>query len=158
MSRLGNFATVCGFLFAIAGPAQAADPWPNHPVKIVVPFSASGAADLLARLVADRLGTSFGQPFILDHRPGAGGIIGDEQVARAAPDGYTFVVSSLGSFVISPVFAPVSFDPFKDFTHVAYLGGQPLILFANGDAPYRSLAQLVSYAKANPGSVTYAVN
>jgi len=140
----------------IADPARAADPWPTRPVKIVVPFSAAGTADLLARIVADKLGSSLGQPFIVEHRPGAGGIIGQEQVARAAPDGYTFVVSSLGSFIISPVFTPVPFDPFKDFTHIAYLGGQPVVLFVNKAAPYRSLADLVAYAKANADKMNYS--
>ena len=82
----------------------------------MVPFSAAGTADLLARLVADRLGPVLGQPVVVEHRPGAGGIVGQEQVARASPDGYTLVVSSLGSFIISPVFTPVPFDPFRDFT------------------------------------------
>ena len=84
---------------------------------------------------------------MIENRPGAGGIIGQEQVARSAPDGYTLVVSSLGSFVISPVFTPVPFDPFKDFTHIAYLGGQPAVLIANKDLPYRTLAELVAYAQ-----------
>src|SRR5712691_3261608 len=137
-------------------PAQAADSWPLRPVRIVVPFSASGTADLLARTAADRLGAAFGQSFVIENRPGAGGMIGQEQVARAAPDGYTFVVSSLGSFVISPVFTPVPFDVFRDFTHIAYLGGQPAVLIANKDLPYRTLAGLIAYAKANPGAVTYA--
>ena len=86
------------------------------------------------------------------HRPG--GIVG--QVARAAPDGYTFVVSSLGSFIISPVFTPVPFDPFRDFTHIAYFGDQPVAPFANKALPCRTLPELVSYAKSNPGAVTYA--
>ena len=149
-------ALVLSCLGTIATPATAADPWPTRPVKIVVPFSAAGTADLLARIVADKLSVSFGQPFVVEHRPGAGGIIGQEQVARAAPDGYTLVVSSLGSFIISPVFTPVPFDPFKDFTHVAYLGGQPVVLFVNKDARYRTLSDLVAYGKANPGAVTYA--
>src|ERR1700740_138921 len=156
MSRASMLALALLSAAALGGPAPAAEPWPTHPVKIVVPFSASGRANLLRRLVAARLGASLGQAFVLDHRPGAGGIIGDEQVARAAPDGYTFVVSSLGSFVISPVFTPLNIDPFKDFTHIAYLGGQPLIFFTYRDAPYRTLAELVSYAKANPAAVTYA--
>src|SRR6266581_8144470 len=79
-----------------------------------------------------------------------------EQVARASPDGYTLVVSSLGSFIISPVFTPVPFDPFRDFTHMAYLGGQPVALFANKDLPLRTLSDLVAYAKSRPGAVTYA--
>jgi tripartite-type tricarboxylate transporter receptor subunit TctC len=125
-------------------------------VRLIVPFSAAGTADLLARLVAEKLGTTLGQPFIIENRPGAGGIIGQEQVARAAPDGYTLVISSLGSFVINPLFTPVPFDPFKDFTHIAYLGGQPVVLMANKDLPYTSLGELISYAKAHPGAVSYA--
>jgi tripartite-type tricarboxylate transporter receptor subunit TctC len=146
----------CALLACCLDAAHAAEPWPTRPVKLVVPFSAAGTADLLARLVADRLGAALGQPFVVEHRPGAGGIIGQEQVARAAPDGYTFVISSLGSFVISPVFTPVPFDPFKDFTHIAYLGGQPVALFANNNQPYRTLGEMVAYAKTRPGEVAYA--
>src|SRR5262249_9147680 len=135
---------------------QTQPPWPTRPVKIVVPFSAAGTADLLARIVADRVQASLGQPFVLEHRPGAGGIIGQEQVARAAPDGYTFVISSLGSFLISPVCTPVSFAPFRDFTHIAYLGGQPVTLFVSESSRFKSLADLVAGAKANPGAITYA--
>jgi tripartite-type tricarboxylate transporter receptor subunit TctC len=140
----------------VSTSVAAADAWPTRPIKLVVPFSAAGTADLLARLVADRLGPVLGQPVVVEHRPGAGGIVGQEQVARAVPDGYTFVVSSLGSFIISPVFTPVPFDPFRDFTHIAYLGGQPVALFANKDLPYRTLSDLVTYAKTRPGAVTYA--
>jgi len=140
----------------VATTATAAESWPMRPVRLVVPFSAAGTADLLARLVAERLGATLGQPFVIENRPGAGGIIGQEQVARAAPDGYTLVISSLGSFVINPVFTPVPFDPFKDFTHIAYLGGQPVVLMANKDLPYKTLGELVTYAKAHPGAVSYA--
>src|SRR5215208_1564551 len=136
-------------------PALAADPWPMRPVRLVVPFSAAGTADLLARLVAERIGASLGQPFVLEHRPGAGGIIGQEQVARATPDGYTLVISSLGSFIINPAFTPVAVDPFRDFTHIAYLGGQPIVLFVNKEARYRTLSELAAHAKANPGAITY---
>ena len=92
---------------------------------------------------------------VVEHRSGAGGIVGQEQVARASPDGYTLVVSS-GSFIISPVFTPVPFDPFRDFTHIAYLGGQPVALFANKDLPFGTLSDLVAYAKSRPGALTYA--
>jgi tripartite-type tricarboxylate transporter receptor subunit TctC len=125
-------------------------------VKVVVPFSAAGTADLLARIAAEKLQAAFGQPFVVEHRPGAGGQIGQEQVARAAPDGYTLVVSSLGSFVINPVFTPVPFDPFRDFTHIAYLGGQPVVLIASKASPFRTLAELAAYAKPRPGALTYA--
>jgi tripartite-type tricarboxylate transporter receptor subunit TctC len=139
-----------------SSPARAAEPWPTRPVKIVVPFSASGTADLLARIVAERLNTALGQRFIIENRPGAGGFIGQDSVARAAPDGYTFVLSSLGSFVINPMFTPAPFDPFKDFTHIAYLGGQPTVLFGHKGLPYRTLGELVAYGKAHPGEISYA--
>jgi tripartite-type tricarboxylate transporter receptor subunit TctC len=141
---------------AVVTAASAAEPWPTRPVRVIVPFSASGTADLLARVVAEKLGASLGQSFVIENRPGAGGIIGQEQVARATPDGYTLVISSLGSFVINPVFTPVPFDPFKDFTHIAYLGGQPVVLMANKDLPYKTLGELVAHAKAHPGAVPYA--
>src|SRR5947207_8094815 len=136
--------------------AKAADPWPVRPVRIVVPFSASGTADLLARAVAEKLNVALGQPFVIENRPGAGGMIGQEAVARATPDGYTFVLSSLGSFIISPVFNPAPFDPFKDFTHVAYLGGQPVVLIGDNGLPFKTLDGLATYAKASPGKITYA--
>ena len=141
---------------AAATTVEAADAWPTRPVRIVVPFSASGTADLLARIVAEKLNTALGQRFIIENRPGAGGFIGQDSVTRAAPDGYTFVVSSLGSFVINPVFTPAPFDPFKDFTHIAYLGGQPVVLIANKDLPYKTLPELVAYGKAHPAAITYA--
>ena len=137
-------------------PALAAETWPSRPVKLVVPFSAAGTADLLARLIADRLGPALGQPVVVEHRPGADGIVGQEQVARASPDGYTLVVSSLGSFIISPVFTPVPFDPFRYFIHIVYLGGQPGALFANKYLPFGTLSELVTYAKSRPGAVTCA--
>ncbi len=145
-------------LLALLGSpaALAAEPWPTRPVKIVVPFSASGTADLLARVVAEKLGTALGQRFVIENRPGAGGFIGQDAVTRAAPDGYTFVLSSLGSFVINPVFTPAPFDPFRDFTHIAYLGGQPVVLFGHKRLPYRTLPELVAYGRTHPGEITYA--
>jgi tripartite-type tricarboxylate transporter receptor subunit TctC len=143
---------VAGLAFAMAQTPA----WPTRPVRIVVPFSAAGTADLLTRIVADKLGGALGQPFVVEDRPGAGGIIGQESVARAAPDGYTLVVSSLGSDVITPAFTPLPFDPFKDFTHIAYLGGQPTVMFVNRDLPQQTLADFVAYAKVHPGEFTYA--
>jgi len=139
----------------VPAPAQAQS-WPTRPVRIVVPFSGAGTADLLTRIVADKLGSALGQPFVVEDRPGAGGIIGQESVMRSPPDGYTLVVSSLGSFVITPAFTPLPFDPFKDFTHIAYLGGQPTVMFVNKDLPQKTLAEFVAYAKAHPGELTYA--
>lgn len=157
MSIARILAITVAALLAGVSPSPAQTPaWPTRPVKIVVPFSAAGTADLLTRIVADKLSKSLGQPFVVEDRPGAGGIIGQEAVAHAAPDGYTLVVSSLGSMVITPAFTPLPFDPFKDFTHVAYLGGQPTVMFVNKDLPQKTLAEFVAYAKAHPGEYTYA--
>jgi tripartite-type tricarboxylate transporter receptor subunit TctC len=146
------FAIVCASFLAASAQAQA---WPARPVKIIVPFSAAGTADLLTRIVADKLTTALGEPFVVENRPGAGGLIGQETVARAAPDGYTLVISSFGSFIINPAFTALPFDPMKDFTHIAYLGGQSVVMFVNKDQPQKTLAELVAYAKANPGAVSF---
>ncbi len=152
-------ARILALLLALGtavSPTCAQTPWPTRPVKIVVPFSAAGTADLLTRIVADKLSTALGQSFVVENRPGAGGVIGQESVTRAAPDGYTLVISSLGSDVITPAFMPLPFDPFRDFTHIAYLGGQPTVMFVNKDFPQKTLAEFVAYAKAHPGELTYA--
>ena len=151
-----RFAILLIACAAALGAASArAQTWPSRPVRIIVPFSAAGTADLLSRIVADKLGAALGEPFEIENRPGAGGLIGQETVARAAPDGYTLVISSFGSFIINPAFTALPFDPMKDFTHIAYLGGQSVVMFVNKDQPQKTLAELVAYAKANPGAVSF---
>jgi tripartite-type tricarboxylate transporter receptor subunit TctC len=152
VTRAAILLLLCAGLVPALAQAQS---WPTRPVRIVVPFSGAGTADLLTRIVADKLGAALGQPFVVEDRPGAGGIIGQESVMRSAPDGYTLVVSSLGSFVITPAFTPLPFDPFKDFTHIAYLGGQPSVMFVNKDLPQKTLGEFVAYARAHPGELTY---
>jgi tripartite-type tricarboxylate transporter receptor subunit TctC len=156
MFRLTTISAILLLLGILGSVPAAAQSWPARPVRIVVPFSGAGTADLLTRIVADKLGTALGQPFVVEDRPGAGGIIGQEAVVRAAPDGYTLVVTSLGSLVITPAFTPLPFDPFKDFTHIAYLGGQPTVTFVNKDLPQKTLAEFVAHAKDHPGEYTYA--
>jgi len=145
---------------AVAAPAlmrtARAETWPARPVHMIVGQASGSSSDITARLIGQFLTERLGQQFVVEDRPGAGGIIGQESVARAAPDGYTLVVSSLGSFVITPAFTPLPFDPFKDFTHIAYLGGQPTVMFVNKDLPQKTLADFVAYAKAHPGEYTYA--
>lgn len=107
------------------GLAATQTDWPQKPVRIVVPYVAGGTADMLGRLVANHLSEAFGQPFVVENKGGAAGLIGSQQVARSAPDGYTLVVSGLGSHVVAPINTPNSFAPMKDFTHIAFLGGPP---------------------------------
>lgn len=142
-------------LFFFAAPAVAAD-WPAKPVRIVVPYGAGGSADTLGRLAAQKLTEALGQQFVVDNRPGAGGLIGSDIVAHAAPDGYTLVVSGIASHVIAPALNPnTAFDPIKDFTHIVLLGGPPDALVVNKDVPVKTLAEFVSFANTTPGGVSY---
>src|ERR1700704_5762517 len=113
-------AALLGWAF---GNAQAQS-WPTKPVRIVAPFAPGGAADTLGRIIAEPHSNAFHQQFYVENRGGAGGIIGAASVATAAPDGYTFIVSGIASHVIAPSISPnPGFDPLRDFTHIAYLGG-----------------------------------
>lgn len=137
-------------------PAVAQDAWPSKPVKIIAPFAPGGSADTLGRLVAQKLSQYFNQQFVVENRPGAGGLVGSEIVARSAPDGYTFVVSGVASHVVAPAMnANAGFDPIKDFTHVALFGGPPDVLIVGPNVPAKTLAELIAYGKANPDKLSY---
>src|SRR5215467_12582224 len=137
MSRLGLFdcvlgAFVLGALVLAAAAPGGADDWPARPVHLVVPSSAGGAADLMGRTFATAITPALGQQIVVDNRPGAGGLIASESVARAEPDGYTLMVSGLPYQVLAPAMnANASFDPIHDFTHIAYFGGSPLVIVAH---------------------------
>ncbi len=137
------------------GPATWAQSWPDKPVRIIAPFAPGGTADTLGRLVAQKLSDSLKQPFIVENRPGAGGVIGAEIVARAPPDGYTLLVSGVASHVVAPALAKVPFDPVRDFTHIALLGGPPIVLVVNPGLGARDLKGFIALAKARPGAIVY---
>src|SRR5262245_3439521 len=128
----------------------AAQEWPTRTVRIVAPFAAGGSADTLGRIVAERLPEQLKQSFVVENRGGAGGLVGSAQVASADPDGYTFVISGIASHVIAPAINPnAGFDPIKSFTHIAYLGGPPIVVVAHPSLSVRSLKDLVARAKAS---------
>jgi tripartite-type tricarboxylate transporter receptor subunit TctC len=129
---------------------------PEKPVRVVVPYSPGGSADTLGRLATRYLGESMHQSFVVDNKPGAGGVIGSQQVARSAPDGYTLVVSGIGSHVIAPVGNSNSFDPMKDFSHIAMIGGPPTVLVVNAATPVKTLAEFIAYVKAQPQGLNWA--
>ena len=131
--------------------AQAAG-WPNRPVRIIVPFAPGGSADTLGRSMAAELTTALGQSFVVENRAGAGGVLGSQQVSRAAPDGYTFVISGIASHVIAPAInANTGFDGLRDFTHVAILGGPPCVLVVNPTTmPVRDVAEFVARGRREP--------
>jgi tripartite-type tricarboxylate transporter receptor subunit TctC len=137
----------------LARPALGQPAWPNRPVRVVAPFAPGGSADTLGRLVAQELTGTLGQPFVVENRAGAGGVLGSQMVARSAPDGYTFVISGIASHVIAPaVNANVGFDPLRDFTHVAFLGGPPTVFVVHAGYPARNLAELVTIGRRAPVS------
>jgi len=132
-----------------------AQSWPTKPVRIVIPYAPGGSADLLARLVSDKLTRKFGQQFITENRAGAGGAIGSELVARSAPDGYNLVLSGIGSHVVAPAATPLTYDPVRDFTHIALLGGFPTVLLVHPGSPLRTLREFVAEARSKPGGIAF---
>jgi tripartite-type tricarboxylate transporter receptor subunit TctC len=141
MSRL-----VAGLLLVLATQVHA---WPTRPVKIVVPFAAGGSADTLGRLVAQKLGEQLKASFIVENRGGAGGALGSELVAKAAPDGYTLGVSGIASHVIAPMLPQgTPYDPVRDFTHIALFGGPPAVLAVNPSLPVKDLRELILLSKS----------
>ena len=143
-------------LSLLAAPAlRAQSDWPSKPIKIVVPYAPGGSSDLLGRLIARHLGDAFKQTVVVDNRAGAGGLIGSAAVAKAAPDGYTLVVSGIGSHVIAPVEAQAPFDAMKDFAHIAMLAGPPLALVVNAETPYKDFKSFVALVAADPRGLSW---
>ncbi|UPK02451.1 tripartite tricarboxylate transporter substrate binding protein [Bradyrhizobium sp. 170] len=131
--------------------------YPTRPIRIVVGFTAGGGNDIIARIVGQKLSESLGQSVIIENKPGAGAILATEYVARSAPDGYTLLVGASGAMVINPaVYEKLSYDTMRDFAPVSELGSFPLILIVNAASPFKSLADLVAYAKANPDKANYS--
>ena len=150
--RLGALA---GLLIGVGlAPAHAA--YPDHPVRVIVPFAAGGPTDVMARLVAQKLSESLKQQFYVENRPGAGGNIGMMVAARATPDGYTLLVAS-SSFVVNPsLYAKNPFDPFKDFAPITLAAASPNILVVNASFPAKSVKELIDVIKKDPGKYSIA--
>ena len=134
--------------------AAAVAAWPDRPVKLVVPYAPGGSADTLGRLVGQHLSTVFKQPFVVENRAGAGGMIGSQQVAKAAPDGYTLVVSGIGSHVIAPA-ENKTYNPVTDFTHIAMFGGPPSALAVHPSLGVNNIRELVAYARSHKEGVSW---
>ena len=139
---------------SVAGIAQQA--YPNRPVKIIVPFAASGPADNYARFMAQRLQEVLGQNFVVDNRPGAGSIIGTDAAAKSAPDGYTLLMMSNTQTVNESLIPVRPFNLLKDFVPIAPINYSDLVLVAHPSVPAQNLPELIKYAKANPGKINYA--
>ena len=148
IAQFGMFATE-------PAPAQ---PYPTKPISLIIPFTGGGPPEFAARFVADRLSSSFGQPVIIENRPGgAGGTVGAKAVAAAMPDGHTLLFSNPGPMVTAAVmYKNVGYDPAKSFAPVATIFSAPQMLVVNPSVPARSIAELVAYTKANPGKISFA--
>jgi len=141
---------------ALISFAATAQPYPARPVKIIVPFGPGGSADTLGRLVGAKLADQLKESFVVENRGGAGGVVGSDLVAKAPPDGYTLVVSGIASHVIAPHLPNgTPYDPLKDFTHIALLGGPPAVVAVNPSLPAKTLKEFVALAKEKPGSLSY---
>jgi tripartite-type tricarboxylate transporter receptor subunit TctC len=149
-------------LLAVLLAASAAFPlyaqtYPAKPLRMIIPYPPGGGNDTLGRLFAAKLGERMGQPFVVENRPGAGTMIGTEAAAKSAPDGYTILLSSIATHALSPnLYSRVPYDPVKDFEPITLLGIAPTVLVVNPEVGAKNLAELISLARAKPGTLAYA--
>ena len=144
-------------ILAVVSPLRAAADYPDKPVRLVVPFPPGGGADNLARLIMPRVAQALGKPIIIDNKPGAGGNIGAEYVAHAAPDGYTLLYGTNGTHAINAsLYRDLRFDPINDFAPVSRMTEIAAMLIVNPEVPAKSVDELIRYAKAHPGKVNFA--
>lgn len=144
---------------ALAAPriAAAQDAWPNRPVRYINPYTAGGPTDTLSRQICHKLSELSGQQFVVENRTGSGGLVGNQAIAQAAPDGYTIGLGGIASHAISPtLYARMPFDAQRDFTFVTGIWRLPNLLVVNNDIPARSVPELIAFLKANPGKYSYA--
>lgn len=154
-----NFSlkAVAGGVLAAASFAAAAQGFPNKPVRIVVPFPPGGGVDIIARLVGPRLAKEYGQQVIVENRVGAAGIIGTEFVARAAPDGYTWAIATLGNLAVNKhLYSTMTVDPLRDLAPVTHVVDVHFVMVAHPSLPAKSVRQLIALAKSRPGEITFS--
>jgi tripartite-type tricarboxylate transporter receptor subunit TctC len=146
-----------GLVLALVAPLAGAQAWPAKPIKWVVPFAPGGTTDILARTVGEKLALALGQPVIIENKPGAGGGVGAEFVARAASDGYTIMGGTISTHAINAsLYKNLPYDPVKDFVPIVLLARVPNMLVVNPDVPAKNVAELIVLLKANPGKYTFA--
>jgi tripartite-type tricarboxylate transporter receptor subunit TctC len=149
--------TLLACLISLAPSFAGAQSWPTKPVHVIVPFGAGGTADILARMIGERLVPALGQPVVIENRPGAGGHVGAGIVARAEPDGYTLLMSGSPTHSVGPhLFKRLTYDPMRDVPPVAMVAIAPNLLVVNASLPVRSLNDLVALAREKPGQLTYS--
>jgi tripartite-type tricarboxylate transporter receptor subunit TctC len=150
---LTSFAALLALTATHPAHSQA---WPQRPVRIVVPFSVGGNTDIIARIVAQRLGEAFGQQFVIENRAGASGAVAAELVARSAPDGHTLIMANVPQIAVLPATTKTPYDPVRDFAPISNIGTNPFVLAAHPSIPADSVAAFVDHVRAQPKTVTYA--
>ena len=153
MKKMLNRALLCLVVVLCFAQGAYAQPLSSRTIKIVVPFGAGGVADLTARIVAQKLAESMGQPVVIENKPGAGGVVAGDVVAKAEPDGHTLLLMSNGTAVSAGLFKTLPFDTLRDFAPISTLGVFDIAIVVAQDSPYKSLTELLSFARANPGKL-----
>jgi tripartite-type tricarboxylate transporter receptor subunit TctC len=157
MRIVGLIAAALGAALVSLSQPAAAQPYPSKPIRIIVPFPAGGIADLYARIIGAKVQEAWAQPVVVENRTGAGGNIGAEAVARSAPDGYTLSMSALGPHAVNvSLFSKLPYDPVKDFAAIALVLEAEGLLVLHPSVPANNVAELIAYARANPGKLTFA--
>jgi tripartite-type tricarboxylate transporter receptor subunit TctC len=141
---------------AFCACAAHAQNYPNHPIKVLVPWPPGQATDVSARMVAERLSPALGQPLVIDNRPGAGGVLGTEVAAKSPADGYTILAGSSGPISISPNVQKVSYDPLKDFAPISLIGVNPFVLVVNPAIPAKNVKELLALLRSHPGKYSFS--
>jgi tripartite-type tricarboxylate transporter receptor subunit TctC len=149
-------SALTGIALAVAAGAAGAQAFPSKPIRMVVTFPTGGAPDILARTISEKISTSWGQPIVVDNKPGAGGNIGAEIVARAPSDGHTLVMGTVGTHSINgALYAKMPYDMVKDFAPITLIASTPNLLVVNNDVPAKNLQELIAVAKSKPGQLTF---
>jgi tripartite-type tricarboxylate transporter receptor subunit TctC len=157
MNAVFSLALACSMWVATA-TAFAVEPYPQRPIRLIVPTVAGGTADTLARIMADRLRGGLGQPVVVDNRPGANGIVASSLAAKAAPDGYTILITYMSHVINPALYKDLPYDTVRDFAPVTVVATQSLVLFVAGSSPMHSVKDLIAQAAAKPGELNYAVS
>jgi tripartite-type tricarboxylate transporter receptor subunit TctC len=156
MAALGRLAIAAALGFAAIATKAAAETYPAHPVRLIVPFAAAGPTDVIARIVAQKLSEDWGQQVYTENMPGAGGNTGIGMVARARPDGYTILVVSTGFIVNPSMYAKLPYDPIKDFAPITLVAASPNVVSVNPAVPAKTLPDLIELIRPNPGKYSFA--
>ncbi len=155
MTRHPRYLIFVAIVLLCASAASAADRFPERPVRMIVPFSAGGTTDLVARILAQDISVLWSQPVVLDNRTGAGGNIGNELVAQAGPDGHTLLLTTAALTIAPSVYKRLAFDPIKDFVAIDKIGFSPAVILAHESVRVNSMSELIALAKAQPGKLNY---